>query len=87
MSLEWPGLDLVMHKIIEAKFLAPDVKWFRLEAPLIARKRRAGQFVILRIHAQGERIPLTIADSETATGTIVIIVQGVGKTTRLLNSL
>lgn len=76
-----------MHKIIEAKFLAPDVKWFRLEAPLIARKRRAGQFVILRIHAQGERIPLTIADSETATGTIVIIVQGVGKTTRLLNSL
>ncbi len=76
-----------MFKIVAAQFLAPDVKLFRIEAPRIARKRQAGQFIILRIHEEGERIPLTIADSDTADGTITIIVQGVGKTTRLLNTL
>jgi ferredoxin--NADP+ reductase len=75
-----------MFKIIEATWLAPDVKRFRFEAPAIARKRLAGQFVILRVHEHGERIPLTIADSDTGTGTITVIVQGVGKTTRLLNT-
>ena len=75
-----------MFRIIEARFLAPDVKFFRIEAPLIARKRKAGQFVILRVHSEGERIPLTIADSDTAAGTISLVVQGVGKTTRLLNT-
>ena len=76
-----------MFKIVAAQFLAPDVKLFRIEAPRIARKRQAGQFIILRIHEEGERIPLTIADSDTADGTITIIVQGVGKTTKLLNTL
>lgn len=76
-----------MFKIVAAQFLAPDVKLFRIEAPRIARKRQAGQFIILRIYAEGERIPLTIADSDTAEGTITIIVQGVGKTTKLLNTL
>ncbi len=74
-----------MVRIVEARFLAPDVKYFRLEAPKIARKRKAGQFVILRVHDQGERIPLTIADSNADEGWIAVIVQGVGKTTKLLN--
>lgn len=74
-----------MYKILEARFLAPQVKLFRLEAPAIARKRKAGQFVILRVHEAGERIPLTIADSDHESGSITLIVQGVGKTTRLLN--
>jgi ferredoxin--NADP+ reductase len=76
-----------MFAILEARFLAPDVKLFRIEAPRVARKRQAGQFVILRIHERGERIPITIAESDPARGSITIVVQGIGKTTRLLNSL
>ncbi|WP_337177282.1 sulfide/dihydroorotate dehydrogenase-like FAD/NAD-binding protein [Paludisphaera sp.] len=76
-----------MFPIVEAEFLAPDVKRFVVEAPRVARKRQAGQFVILRLHDRGERIPLTIADSDPDRGTITIIVQGVGKTTKLLNLL
>ncbi len=76
-----------MFEIIEAHFLAPDIKRFEILAPRIAKKRQAGQFVIVRVHDQGERIPLTIADSDSAAGTISLIVQGVGKTTRLLNML
>ena len=76
-----------MNKIIEARFLAPDIKLFRIDAPLIAEKRKAGQFIILRVHEEGERIPLTIADSSTEQGTITIIVQGIGKTTKHLNTL
>ena len=57
-----------MFPILEARFLAPDVKLFRIEAPRIARKRQAGQFVILRVHDHGERIPLTIADSDAERG-------------------
>lgn len=76
-----------MNKIIEATFLAPDVKFFRIEAPHVARKRKAGQFIILRVDEFGERIPLTIADSDAENGTISIIVQGIGKTTKKLNTL
>lgn len=74
-----------MHKIIFAKFLAMDVKKFIIEAPKIAEKRKAGQFVIIRLKEGGERIPLTIADSDSTKGTITIIVQGIGKTTKELN--
>jgi len=76
-----------MFEILEARFLAPDVKLFRIQAPRIARKRQAGQFVILRVHEHGERIPITIADSDAGRGDITIVVQGIGKTTKLLNSL
>lgn len=72
--------------IVEARFLAPEVKLFRIAAPRIAKKRQAGQFVIVRLHEDGERIPLTIAGS-AADGTITLIVQGIGKTTKLLNRL
>jgi ferredoxin--NADP+ reductase len=76
-----------MFPIVEAEFLAPDVKRFVVEAPRVARKRQAGQFVILRLHDRGERIPLTIADSDPDRGTVTLIVQGVGKTTKLMNML
>jgi ferredoxin--NADP+ reductase len=74
-----------MYKIESAEFLAPGIKKFVIEAPKIASKRKAGQFVIIRIKEGGERIPLTIADSNTEKGTITIIVQGIGKTTKELN--
>ena len=74
-------------EIIEARFLAPDVKLLRIVAPRIARKRQAGQFVIIRTHAEGERVPLTIADAEVRKGSITIIVQGIGKTTKQLNGM
>lgn len=76
-----------MFEIVEAAWLAENVKRFEVVAPRIARKQRAGQFVIVRIHEHGERIPLTIAGSDAQRGTITLIVQGVGKTTRLMNSL
>jgi ferredoxin--NADP+ reductase len=76
-----------MFQILEARFIAPDVKLFRIQAPRVARKRQAGQFVILRVHERGERIPITIADSSPERGDITIVVQGIGKTTRLMNCL
>jgi ferredoxin--NADP+ reductase len=75
-----------MNKIISAEFLAADIKRFVIEAPKIAAKRKAGQFVIVRIDERGERIPLTIADSNKEQGTITIIVQGIGKTTKDMNN-
>ena len=76
-----------MFKIIHAEFLAPGIKRFVLEAPRIARKQKPGQFVILRIYEEGERIPVTIENSDPERGTINIVVQAAGKTTNLLNSL
>lgn len=76
-----------MFKIIHAQFIAPGIKRFVLEAPRIARKQKPGQFVILRIYEEGERIPVTIENSDPQRGTISIVVQSAGKTTHLLNSL
>jgi ferredoxin--NADP+ reductase len=76
-----------MFRILEAEFLAPDIKRFVIEAPRIARKRQPGQFVLLRVYGRGERIPLTIADGDPGRGTITLVVQGVGKTTKLMNLL
>lgn len=76
-----------MFRIRQAQFLAPGIKRFVIEAPRIARKQEPGQFVILRINEQGERIPLTIESSDPLQGTISIVVQSVGKTTCLLHSL
>ncbi len=76
-----------MYKILFAEFIAPNVKKFRIEAPKIAKKRQAGQFVIIRVDQNGERVPLTISDSNLEEGSITIIVQGVGKTTKQLNEL
>ncbi|MEI8314294.1 MAG: sulfide/dihydroorotate dehydrogenase-like FAD/NAD-binding protein [Verrucomicrobiota bacterium] len=74
-------------QIIAARFLAPDVKLFRITAPRIAKRQQPGQFVIIRVEETGERIPLTIAESDPQAGTVTVIVQGIGKTTKLLNRL
>jgi len=76
-----------MFRIVTAGVLGPGVKQFEIEAPRIARKQRAGQFVIIRLHENGERIPLTIKGSDPVKGTIEIVVQAVGKTTSLLNEM
>jgi len=76
-----------MFTIVEAKFLGSNVKQFEIEAPRIARAQRPGQFIILRLHEHGERIPLTIKASDVRKGTITIVVQGIGKTTIELNAL
>jgi ferredoxin--NADP+ reductase len=76
-----------VFKIHYAEFIAPGIKRFVIEAPRIARKQKPGQFVILRLYEEGERIPLTIEKSDPERGTINIVVQSIGKTTHLLNSL
>jgi ferredoxin--NADP+ reductase len=76
-----------MYRIVEAKFLGPGVKQFEVIAPRIARKQQPGQFVIVRLHEHGERIPLTIKGSNPEKGTIFLVVQAIGKTTFLMNAL
>ena len=76
-----------MFHIVHTEFLAPGIKRFLIQAPRIARKHKAGQFVIIRIYEEGERIPLTIESADPEQGTISIVVQSMGKTTHLLNSL
>jgi ferredoxin--NADP+ reductase len=73
-----------MFKIVEKDDLSSTISRFVVEAAFIARKRKAGNFIMVRLHEGGERIPLTIADSNPSEGTISIIVQAVGKTTKEL---
>ena len=70
-----------MYEILAKEDLAPVTKLFDVHAPAVAEKARAGQFVIIRLHQEGERIPLTIADYDRERGTITLVVQEVGKTT------
>lgn len=70
------------YKIITKKILNPQIFLMEIEAPLIAAKAEPGQFIILRIDEHGERVPFTIADYNREKGTVTIIVQVVGKTTR-----
>jgi len=76
-----------VYRILSSDPVAPDVRRFRIEAPGVARHHRAGQFVIVRVTADGERIPLTVAAAQPDTGTITLFVQGIGRTTRMLNTL
>ncbi len=76
-----------MYKILEKQVLSDVTKLMVIEAPHIARKAQAGQFVILRIDERGERIPLTIADYDPEAGTITIIFQEVGQSTMHLGTL
>ena len=76
-----------MYQIVQAKLLGRNIKQFEIEAPRIAKKQRPGQFVIVRLHEHGERIPLTIEGSDLVKGTITLVVQSIGKTTYLVNSL
>ena len=74
-----------MYKIVRRKALRPTVTQLEIEAPLIARKAKPGQFIILRVDEEGERIPLTVAGVNPDEGTVKIIFQVVGATTELLN--
>jgi ferredoxin--NADP+ reductase len=76
-----------VFQILEARLLATAVKQFQIAAPEIARKRKPGQFVVLRINEEGERIPLTIADADSQAGVITLIFQEVGKSTAKLGKL
>ncbi|MEO0074204.1 MAG: sulfide/dihydroorotate dehydrogenase-like FAD/NAD-binding protein [candidate division WOR-3 bacterium] len=69
------------------RVLAPGIKRFDIDAPEIARKAKPGQFVVLRVNEQGERIPLTVADTVPDRGILVIVFQEVGKSTKLLGTL
>ncbi|MBE6552610.1 MAG: sulfide/dihydroorotate dehydrogenase-like FAD/NAD-binding protein [Ruminococcaceae bacterium] len=74
-----------MYKIVRKKNLNPTVTQMEIDAPLVAKKAKPGQFIILRVNDDGERIPLTIAGSNPVEGTVKIIFQIVGATTELLN--
>ena len=76
-----------MNRILEKTPLNPTVTRMVVEAPLVARKAEPGQFIILRTHEDGERIPLTVADFDREKGTVTIIFQIVGATTEKLNHL
>jgi len=76
-----------MYEILEKEVLSDTVKLMKIKAPLVAKKALAGQFIILRIDEQGERIPLTIADYDRKKGTITVIFMEVGKTTMQLGTM
>ena len=76
-----------MNKILEKKVLNPAVTLMKVDAPLVAKKAEPGQFIILRVDENGERIPLTVAGYDRQAGTVTIIFQVVGATTEKLNHL
>ena len=76
-----------MFEVVTNEILAPTVYRMVLHAPAIAAKHRAGNFIMLRVHDRGERVPLTVADTDSAAGTITLVFQAVGKTTSELGAL
>jgi len=73
-----------MYKIVKKKLLAPHIYAMDIEAPRVAKAAQPGQFIIVRVHDKGERIPLTIADYDAKAGTVTIVTQTVGASTRLI---
>lgn len=76
-----------MNKVVSKDFFSENVARLEIEAPRIAKSRRAGHFVILRVEKKGERIPLTISSADTTKGTITLVVQKVGVTSKKLCAL
>ncbi len=77
-----------MARILQKKLVRfPDIFYYKLEAPLIAKKAKPGQFVIIRLNKEGERIPLSLADIDPESGTISLMVMSVGKTTSQMSTL
>lgn len=76
-----------MYEILAREDLAPVTKLLEVRAPVVALKAQAGQFVIVRIHPEGERVPLTVADYDRERGTITLVFQEVGKTTMQMGTL
>jgi ferredoxin--NADP+ reductase len=77
----------IVHEIAKKKVLAPDVFMFVIKAAPIAKKAAPGQFVLIRVDEQGERVPMTIADFDSENGTITIVVQRVGRSTAKISKL
>src|SRR3990172_2046456 len=84
---EPPNETSTTYKILDKQELTPQIKQVKIHAPEIAEKAQAGQFVILRVDDEGERIPLTLAAWENTTGTITLIFQEVGVSTKKLGCL
>ena len=76
-----------MYEILVIEDLTPVTKMYEIRAPDVAKKARAGQFVIIRIHEKGERIPLTVADYDRDQGIVTLVVQEVGKTTAEMGTM
>jgi len=76
-----------MAELLKIEEIAPQFKRYLVSAPRVARKHRAGQFVVVLLHDHGERIPLTIADADPEAGTITLVVQEVGKTTMEMGTM
>lgn len=76
-----------MYKIIKKEVFTPQITLMEVEAPYVAKKVLAGQFIILRVDELGERIPLTVADYNREKGTVTIIFQAIGKSTKMLAQL
>lgn len=76
-----------MFSILEKEQIAPNIHKLKVSAPLIAERAQAGNFVILRVKEWGERIPITIADHDSVAGTITLVVQAVGKSTKAVGEL
>ncbi len=76
-----------MYKIVKKRVLNPTMTWLTIEAPLVARKAKPGQFIIFRIDEFGERVPLTMAGHDEMAGTVDIIFAAIGNSTMLLNQL
>ena len=74
-----------MYRIVQKEVLAPTIVKYVIEAPYVAKKRKAGNFVIIRVDETGERIHLTLVDSDLTAGTVTLIVQAIGKTTKSLS--
>jgi len=71
-----------VHRILSKRTLAPGIREYVIEAPEVAASAKAGQFIVLRLHERGERIPLTMVNCDQETGGVTLVVQEVGKTTR-----
>ncbi|MBI9043661.1 MAG: bifunctional dihydroorotate dehydrogenase B NAD binding subunit/NADPH-dependent glutamate synthase [Anaerolineaceae bacterium] len=76
-----------MNKIVSSEYIAPGIKKLVVEEPIIAKKRKPGQFIILHAHEKSERIPLTIVDSDPKEGTITLMIQEIGKSTKEINRM
>jgi len=76
-----------MNKIVDKEYFSPNVVKLEVEAPLIARSRKAGHFVIVKVGKKGERIPLTIASSDNEKGTITLVIQNVGRSSKKICDL
>ena len=76
-----------MNKIVGKEYLSEKIVKLEVEAPLIAKSRRAGHFVIVRVGKKGERVPYTIASSDTTKGTITLVIQLVGKSSQKVGAL